>query len=169
MLGPDRGNGSFQKLNSKRSWFRLESSIFALSFRNSMYSWGKMKKLSTNKRNLKTFSQAQQLNYCKEKAVHLYSEFLYSAMLKTCEPCCFSVSSDSRSGLGSLLCTATDALQPHNSRGHCSTMFEVTLLKRCSTSICCERKHHGLNHTQYVMTATSGRFLPISTLLSDFL
>lgn len=74
MLGPGRGNGSFQKLNSKRSWFRLESNIFALSFRNSMYSWGKMKKLTTNKRNLKTFSTAQQLKYCKEKASqHLYS------------------------------------------------------------------------------------------------
>lgn len=167
MLGPGRGNGLFQKLNSKRSWFRLESSIFALSFRNSMYSWGKMKKKTTNKRN---FVKLRSSNNWNEKAVrHLDSEFLYSGMVKTCEPCYYSASSDSRSGLGSLLCTATDALHTCNSRGHCSTMFEVTLLKRRSTIICGDRKRHGLNHTQYVMTATAGRFLPTSTLLSDFL
>lgn len=43
MLGPGLGNGSFQKLNSKRSWFRLETNIFALSFRNSKYSYRKKK------------------------------------------------------------------------------------------------------------------------------
>lgn len=39
MLVPGLGNGSFQKLNSKRSWFLLEINILARSFLNSKYSY----------------------------------------------------------------------------------------------------------------------------------
>jgi len=37
MLGPVLGAGSFQKLNSRRSWLRREINILLLSFRNARY------------------------------------------------------------------------------------------------------------------------------------
>lgn len=80
-------------------------------------------------------------------------------MLKACEPCCFSASSDSRSGLGSLLGTATDALQTHNSRGHRSTTRQATPRKRCSTGM--TGNIASKNQTQSVMIASFGRFLAI--------
>lgn len=53
MLGPGLGNGSFQKLNSKRSWFLLEINILARSFRNSKYSYGTER--TEEKKKTKTF------------------------------------------------------------------------------------------------------------------
>lgn len=49
MLGPGLGNGSFQKLNSKRSWFLLEINILARSFRNSKYSYRRERTGKKNK------------------------------------------------------------------------------------------------------------------------
>lgn len=44
ILGPDRGTGSFQKLNSNSSWFFLERSMLLLAFRNSINSFERKKR-----------------------------------------------------------------------------------------------------------------------------
>lgn len=148
MQGPGLGKGSFQKLNSKRSWFRLETNIFALSFRNSKYSWRETKNTFNEKeRSIQRYA-VQCISFVlvwikiMQNQDKIKSHFKYQLSLwhlcteypTVCNrgndqervhsrPCCCSASSGIQSRLGSLLCIATDALQKQNSRCHCSTSW----------------------------------------------
>lgn len=61
MLGPERGTGSFQKLNSSSSWFLRESSIFPLLF---LYSINFYRNDKQQRRNIRSICLKAPLKRC---------------------------------------------------------------------------------------------------------